>query len=135
MIFFLVRFDFELTNNDNNRWFNHISAAAEAYKQRTKNNHDIVTSMEDPSSVTIPSGTAKETADHEFLATSAANLTLNASNASTANATTEGTPHNPAQDGRERSDSAQHSTSHDNEAFERMAQISHFIFAFEQTLN
>lgn len=99
------------------RWFNHISAAAEAYKQRTKNNHDIVTSIEeDPSSVTIPSGTAKETADQEFIA-STANLTLNVSNAS---ATTEGTPsHNQSMDG-QRGDPAHHSTSHDNEAFERM---------------
>lgn len=74
--------------------------------------------MEDPSSVTIPSGTAKETADHEFI-TSAANLSLNASTASTANATTEGASHNQSQDG-QRSETAQHSTSHDNEAFERM---------------
>lgn len=69
--------------------------------------------------MTIPSGTAKETADHEFIAASAANLSLNVSNASNANATTEGAPHNQSQDG-QKSDTAQHSTSHDNEAFERM---------------
>lgn len=112
----LLEIDFDFFEH---RWFNHISAAAEAYKQRTKNNHDIVTAMEDPSSVTIPSGMTKETADHEFLAASAANLSLNVSNASTANATTEGASHNQSQDG-QRSDTAQHSTSHDNEAFERM---------------
>lgn len=121
----LIDFFFHnLISNHQHRWFNHISAAAETYKQRTKNNHDIVTAMEDPSSVTIPSGTTKETADHEFIAASAANLSLNVSTASNANATIEGgAPHNQSQDG-QRSDTAQHSTSHDNEAFERMRTIT-----------
>lgn len=47
------------------RWFNHISAAAEAYKLRTKSNHDI-TPIEDPSSVTIANST-KESTDNEFI--------------------------------------------------------------------
>lgn len=76
-----------------------------------------MTSIEDPSSVTIPSATGKETTDHEFIA-GTPNLSLNVSNAS---ATTESAPApHQSQDGQRGGDSAQHSTSHDNEAFERM---------------
>ncbi|XP_031622413.1 uncharacterized protein LOC116340198 isoform X2 [Contarinia nasturtii] len=94
-------------------WFNHISAAAEAYKQRTKSNHDI-TPVEDPSSVTIPSSaTTKETAaDHEFV-TSGTTSGLTASNS----IATADTAHNQSLDGQK--DTARHNTSNDGEAFDR----------------
>lgn len=65
------------------RWFNHISAAAEAYKQRTKSNHEM-TPVDDPATVTIPNSSTKESldnsTDNEFIVsgtpTSSANATL-----------------------------------------------------------
>lgn len=42
------------------RWFKHISEAAEAYKARTKGNHDTVVPLDDPASVTLSSSSTKE---------------------------------------------------------------------------
>lgn len=61
------------------RWFNHISAAAEAYKQRTKSNHDM-TPIEDPSSVTIPTSSSKESPETEFVASSPTTISASSSN-------------------------------------------------------
>lgn len=41
------------------RWFKHISEAAEAYKARTKGNHDVAP-LEDPATVTLSNSSTKE---------------------------------------------------------------------------
>ncbi|XP_055318841.1 uncharacterized protein LOC129576874 isoform X6 [Sitodiplosis mosellana] len=99
-------------------WFNHISAAAEAYKQRTKSQNHDMTPMEDPASVTIPSSaTAKETTDHEFVTSGTSNssgLNTSTSNASAA----ENVAHNQfAADGQKDAVARHNSTSNDADAF------------------
>lgn len=71
-----------------------------------------MTPIEDPASVTIPTATTKETADHEFIA-SATNIGLNTSNPNV----TADSVHNQSQDGQK--DTTRHGTSQDDEAFER----------------
>lgn len=104
------------------RWFNHISAAAEAYKQRTKSNHDM-TPIEDPASVTIPSTTTKETTDHEFV-TSATNTSV--LNTSGSNATAENAQ-NQSQDGQK--DTARLNVSNDAEAVDRESSFFFYFFS------
>lgn len=71
-----------------------------------------MTPIEDPASVTIPSATTKEVADHEFI-TSATNISLNASNSNV----TADSVHSQTQDGQK--DTTRHSMSHDDDTFER----------------
>lgn len=86
------------------RWFNHISAAAEAYKQRTKNNNHDITPIEDPASVTIPNvPLARQPSSEDFI-----EFSLNATNPSV----TAESVHNQSQEGP--NDSVRPSTSHDD---------------------
>lgn len=79
--------------------------------------------MEDPASVTIPSTTAKETTDHEFVTSATSTSVLNAIGS---NATAE-TALNQSQDGPK--DAVHHSTSNDTETIDRK---SSDIFTFFQ---
>lgn len=45
------------------RWFKHISEAAEAYKLRTKGNHDHAPVVDDPATVTLSSSSNRESLD------------------------------------------------------------------------
>lgn len=112
---------FSVCNKKQIRWFNHISAASEAYKQRTKSQNHEMTPIEDPASVTIPPSVtlAKETTDHEFVTSGTANNSLNTST-SNANAA-DSTVHSQfAQDG-QKDTGARHnnSTSSDGDAFSK----------------
>lgn len=70
-----------------------------------------MTLIEDPASVTIPSTTAKDTSDNEFI-TGGANISLNTSNPNT----TAESVHNQYQD--EQKDIALHSANNDADTFE-----------------
>lgn len=55
------------------RWYNHISAAAEAYIKRTKNAHDISTPVDDSLNT---SNTSKDPIDSDCNNSTATNTTL-----------------------------------------------------------